>query len=322
MDNKAKDIIKRTINTFIKNSGINYLSNIEAVNSHIFRFAKGNREQIVLEALIEYYFENIRPNENPSYLKAGGDEIFLHNLLYFDNSKGFNPKLIVPYILNGTFDANDLSLSTLFTLYSATKDNELLDKIIETNNNPKLIVIWFLKEVKQEKSLLKNETYLNVLKTLIEKMDLYRFGELLGDINRGKGILRLPTPILDIFIEKINSGYSFGEQSFLWNVLKMGAYSKELLDLFHELANKDFIPVGSNRKLIMIQSKKDGGFGYVNEDGKIIIPPIFDELSGVNRVSYEGITSIVGHIQRDKGDMKAGYYSMSKEGKVLSYSKD
>lgn len=319
MDNKLKDFFKKTISNLVKTTyNGEYIGNMEDINTHLIKFAKGGKEPIVLQALVEYYFESVRPSQNQSYLKAGGDELFLHNLIYLGGSKGFNPQSILTYVLNDTFDVNDIALGTLFELFLLTKDERLLNKIINSNNSYPLIILWLIRGTKKQKTLLKNSAYLDVLKDLINRLDSYDFSGLITKIDGGGGgMSKLPEPILNIFKEKISTQYNFSQQAILWNTT-----GRIFFLMYDKLRDKDFQPVGSNPKFIMIKNMKSGKLGYADENGKIIIPTIFDELSAVNKVKYDGIVSVTGHLHSDEGDMKAGYYKISKEGKVLSYSKD
>lgn len=305
-DNKLRQIIKKGVINIIKSDYNNsYMDNIEEINSKLFKiFGKGEEKRaILLDVLVEIYLENFKTYD--------GDEIFLHNLIEFDDGKGVNPKLILPYILDGKFDIKELGLSFLFKLFFLTKNDKLLLDIINLGFEPHYIVLHLIKGAVKYKSLLSDETYLSKIKNLIHDLDYTDFLELLSIIDRKDKLMELPPPILDMIINK-NDNMSYVTQSMIWNHI-----GRKYIFMFKKLDGKDFVPVGSPLfGIILVRDKKTQLFGYVNKEGTLIIPTVFNEISGLKN------DKITGEVYTDKGDMKAGYYIMDKEGKILDYVKN
>jgi len=313
MENKLKDIFKKTIDNEIKiKYNDNYINNLDAINQYFLNsIGKGSKQPIALDSLIEYFY-----SKYPQLKKQLQLTKFVNSLI----NVGFNSNLIKDRISTDIIPIYGVELKTLLDLFNKTKDMSFLEEIIDSGkhrirvgidrpSNYEKFILSLIKSSNKSKKLLNNETYINIIKKIIDDVG--------GDFNIYKNFIlgNLPPQIKQIIKEKIDE-LSFLGQFDLWNKFGQEKYNENVISFFNKINSKNYIPVGTphgNEGLFMIKNKTEKLYGYANPKGDIIIPPMFDEISS----SLKPI--IMGKVEKDRGDIKAGYYKMNSKGEVLEH---
>jgi len=302
MENKLKDLIKKTIKTEVnlKHDG-DFYGKMGIIVKDLFRMF-GKKEDILLDSLVEYYNEH--PDDTPS------TTTFVNLLLNLNGqNKGFNPNLVAQQIKNGHLNVNDIAETLLLNLYSLTKD----DYFIMTGKLSILVVSTI-----KNKKLLKDEKYINLIKKTINEdidtdHDMKEFLESLINRYRVK-YEKIPTQIIEMIKDRMKNITTYRTQVGIWFGI-----NRNYNDLFDLINNKSFRPLLITKiNTVMVRDKVTNLYGYVDSNAEFIIPTIFDEL-GTLAYTEEG-WAVLGHIKSRREGMEVGYYRMDgNNGELLKY---
>jgi hypothetical protein len=309
MNLKLKDVILKDLEKRVKlYYGDNFNFNVVDITNLFFKLY-GKRTEELVAAIIEYFFKKY-----PKYLPTDLDFLFQKLLNHVEESSG-DLNILVKYFTNNIFTHENINYDNIFRLFLKTANKELFHIMVENFYPLRSILRYMLSKahkrtmsldfVVEETIRMINNLNYDGIKDLSE---LFSLNELEWD-----DFQKLPKPLLSALYNRI-SKLSFSEQSNLKNTYLLPIQLFDKLDK----TEKTYDVVGSpqgDKKLMTIKDIKDKTYGYVNGDGKIIIPPKFNDISAVRK----GI--IYAYITNDKGEIKAGYYKFDDEGNVLGYSK-
>lgn len=304
MEDKLKEIIKREIKNQVKiKYNDQFYVHINPILRDLLRVF-GKKEDTLLNAIMEFHNEYKSDDRD--------DNSFINRLI--DNN--YNPIIITKYLKN-----NDLNIdnSTLLHLYYLTKDTDFLVNVIGDLST-------MIKASIKNKKLVKDQFFLDTLSKSINELNPSSLMELLRTLNLGRGVsyASIPQPIIEMLKNHIEETMNYVEQT---RVMLLNRNYSDLFDLVNE---KKFKPVliSNIGMFIMVEDISDKLYGYVDKDGNIIIPTIFDEMGVVNGNGFRGQESnqvryyTFGHIMKKREDMDVGYYKMDLEnGELIDYTK-
>jgi hypothetical protein len=307
MEDKLKSIIQKDIERRVKDQFQGkYVKHMLEVNEILFKLY-GKKEKILLDALVNY-FTKLDESKEPQYVEYF-IEYFIDDLI----ERKINPNLILNYFLNGTFNLDDLTNNTLFQLIKLTKNKDFLLKVIKEKDN-EFNFKALLKLILGKNPLgLDNdiiEIEVSLFKEITNNFDMTKISEILNFILLSKRFKNLPKQLLDEVKNYINS-LNFVDQAEI-NRLTYGELPNQFFD---KLRNIDYKIIGSpqgEKKLMIIRNPNEKLYGYVNGEGKVIIPPLFDE---VGNLQPDGKIKVFSDV--DRGDVKAGIYYINQEGKII-----
>lgn len=317
MDNKIKELILKDIPRRIdtKFQGNYDVYNSNEVNNYFYSLY-GKKEEELLDALIDYYYEYAFKIRLPL-------KVFIKNLLDFGNGKGFNPNLVTNYILNDKLNNKLLTTDFIYSLTKKTKNKELFIKFLNDHHvlqDGDYGIFYLLKLIVSGKPFINDQELIDIFKNKFNSLDDNLKEIFIVDISspsRNKIIEKVPKEIKDEFKKYIHS-LSFVGQAEI-NRLTYGELPEEFYSKIHTLdSNYKIIgsPQGKNN-LMIIQKKNEKLYGYINGEGKVIIPPLFDEVSNV---TSDGKIRVLA--DTDRGDIKAGIYHIDQDGKIIKIVKE
>jgi len=285
----------------------NYIDNVgEIINSYLTPLKGTTKEEYFLDVLIDIF--------NSKYYGQKLENDFIDNLSSFD------PNIIVKNILNGNLNVENISLKKLFDFFSRTKNLEFLEYFFDKNRHGSTslpLTVNMVRTIVKDPKLLKNEKINEMLETSLQSFDIDDFTTFLE---------YAPFDKIGNIIKPIINTYSLPEQVRIYQRL---IYShrdklefKKLFEKIYDLYNKNIIILGSfhssqkipNHQISIIMDMGTDLYGYIDNDGKIIIPPKFNEISSANK---NGV--ITGKVIRKIDSLEPGYYKIDETGKVLEY---
>jgi hypothetical protein len=306
-----KDIIRRIDSKFEGNYGYNS----KEINNYFYSLY-GKKEEELLDALIDYYYKYAFKIKLPL-------EQFIKNLLDFGNGIGFNPNLVGNLMLNNKINNKLLTTDFIYSLTKKIKNKELFIKFLNDHNalqDDDYGLFYLLKLIVSGKPFINDQELIDIFKNKFNSLDDNLKEIFIIDISspsRNKIIEKVPKEIKNEFIKYIHS-LSFADQANISH-LTYGELPREFYSKLHTL-DSDYKIIGSpqgRNKLMIIQKKNEKLYGYINGEGKVIIPPLFDEVS---YVTSDG--KIRALADTDRGDIKAGIYHIDQDGKIIKIVKE
>ena len=300
MEDRFKKTFKISIEDDVETKyGDDYLSHAKEINDIYLRPLKGtDKEEYLLDVLIDIF--------KSRYSEQEVEDQFI------DSISSFDPKLIIKNILNGNLNMENVSSPKLINLFIKTGDVEFLEYYFDKHYKtyPLPISINLAKIINKKPNILKNEKVVEMLKTSLHGLsisDIITFLE------------HIPVDNIKDIVKPIISRYSLPDQTHVYHKTRV---PEELFDKIYDLYKKNIIVLGSfhsaekipNYEVAIIKDHHTGLYGYIGNDGKIIIPPKFDEISSVNK---NGI--ITGKVIKKVDSLEPGYYRIDETGKVLEY---
>lgn len=314
MNDKLKEIIikdiKRIVDVEYEGYYIPYMSEI---NAKLFKFfgKKGNE---LVSAILEFFTKN-------EDFKSGSNELLTELLLYYVQYPNFyDPNIIVDYILEDKLEMKELTLVKIFNLISFSNNINLLSKV--TKNITRLFTMsdvfkQTIKLLSSNKKMASNPDAIELCIKLFVNItnknhrDINYIVDMIYYI--GKFYLKLPVPIQDKVIQYIDS-LSFADQSKI--SFEVNNIPKELFTKLNKTDGYTIIGRPDIRTGLVLIKSENELYGYIDFNShKIIISPMFDEISSVNKKHQ-----IIGKVLKKRSEMDPGYYKMDSEGRIIEFN--
>lgn len=306
MNDRLKDLIFKDITRRVKlDYGNKYnLGNISEVNGKLFR-DYGKKPNELVSAIIEFF---IGTKFNEDDLKK-----LILDLINVYIRYGFDFNIVSKYILEDKLDIKYFDIHLIFDVIKATKNKNLIFKIIDNIKNFRIDEVFsnLLKSLCYYKEMGSDPELIDVEIKLFRKLVKGGMDDIVDIVYfMGKYYEKLPTPIKEELKNFIDS-LSFEDQTKL--SFELNNIPKELFTKINR--GSDYTIIGRpdvNTGLTLIRSF-DNLYGYINKEQKIIISPLFDEISGINK---KGL--IRGKINKKRKTAEPGIYEMNIEGKIVN----
>lgn len=313
MNERLKELILKDIKRIVdvEYDG-KYVPNMTEINSKLFKFygKKGNE---LVSAILDFFTKN-------EEIKSSSNDLLTELLLfYIQNPYRYDPNIIVDYILEDKLNIRELSLVKIFNVITFSNNVNLLLKVTKNVTRSFTMADVFKETVRllsSNKTIGSNSDAIELaIKLFLNLTNSHRDINYIVDMiyYMGKYYGKLPEPLKNELIRYIDA-LSFADQSKI--SFEVNNIPKELFTKLNK--TDDYIIIGKpdiKTGLVLIKSKNEL-YGYIDFNShKIIISPMFDEISSVNKKHQ-----IVGKVLKKRSEMNPGYYKMDSEGRIIEFN--